>query len=43
MNFELMPQVPLWQPSQDAVMAPTLDGYTYQFHRQVDFRDLSSK
>ena len=23
MHFDLMPQVPLWQPSQDAVMAPT--------------------
>jgi peptide/nickel transport system substrate-binding protein len=43
MHFELMPQIPLWQPSQDAVMAPTLEGYTYQFHRQVDYRDLSRK
>ncbi|NIK47290.1 ABC transporter substrate-binding protein [Variibacter gotjawalensis] len=42
-HFELMPQVPLWQPSQDAVMATTLDGYVYQFHRQIDFRDLSRK
>jgi peptide/nickel transport system substrate-binding protein len=39
--FDLMPVVPLWSPSQDAVMAPSLDGYVYQFHRQVDFRDLS--
>lgn len=43
MHFELMPQIPLWQPSQDAVMAPTIEGYTYQFHRQVDYRDLSRK
>jgi peptide/nickel transport system substrate-binding protein len=42
-NFDQMPQVPLWQPSQDAVMAPTIEGYTYQFHRQVDYRDLSRK
>jgi peptide/nickel transport system substrate-binding protein len=42
-NFDQMPQIPLWQPSQDAVMAPTLTGYTYQFHRQVDYRDLSRK
>jgi len=42
-HFELMPQVPLWQPSQDAVMAPTIEGYVYQFHRQIDFRDLSRK
>ena len=38
-----MPQIALWQPSQDAVMAKSLDGYTYQFHRQVDYRDLSRK
>ncbi|RTL61445.1 MAG: ABC transporter substrate-binding protein [Hyphomicrobiales bacterium] len=43
MHFELMPQIPLWQPSQDAVMAPNIEGYTYQFHRQVDYRDLSCK
>lgn len=42
-HFELMPQVLLWQPAQDAVMAPSIEGYTYQFHRQVDFRDLSRK
>ena len=36
-----MPQIALWQPSQDAVMAKSIDGYTYQFHRQVDYRDLS--
>lgn len=38
-----VPQVPLvmlWQPNQDAVMAKSIDGYTYQFYRQVDFRDL---
>ena len=38
-----MPQVALWQPSQDAVMAKSIEGYTYQFHRQVDYRDLSRK
>jgi peptide/nickel transport system substrate-binding protein len=42
-NFDQMPQIPLWQPSQDAVMASNLTGYTYQFHRQVDYRDLSRK
>src|SRR5882757_2035023 len=39
-HFEQMPQIMLWQPSQDAVMSPSLEGYTYQFHRQVDYRDL---
>ncbi len=38
-----MPLVLLWQANQDAVMAANLDGYTYWFHRQLDFRDLSRK
>jgi peptide/nickel transport system substrate-binding protein len=38
-----MPLVLLWQANQDAVMVPNLEGYTYWFHRQVDFRDLSRK
>jgi peptide/nickel transport system substrate-binding protein len=42
-HFAEMPQIALWQPSQDAVMAKSIDGYTYQFHRQVDYRDLSRK
>ena len=42
-HFSEMPQIPLWQPSQDAVMAPSIEGYTYQFHRQVDYRDLRRK
>ena len=43
LHFELMPQIPIWQPNQDAVMQPTIDGYVYQFHRQVDYRDLSRR
>ena len=42
-HFAEMPQIPLWQPNQDAVMAPSMEGYTYQFHRQVDYRDLRRK
>jgi peptide/nickel transport system substrate-binding protein len=42
-HFSEMPQIPLWQPNQDAVMAASVEGYTYQFHRQVDYRDLSRK
>ncbi len=34
------PLILLWQPNQDAVMAANVDGYTYQFYRQADFRDL---
>lgn len=42
-HFDQMFQIPLWQPAQDAVMAPSLDGYVYQFTRQVDYRNLSRK
>ena len=35
------PLIMLWQPNQDAVMAKSIDGYTYEFYRQVDFRDLT--
>ena len=35
------PLIMLWQPNQDAVMAQSLQNYTYEFYRQVDFRDLS--
>ena len=34
------PLIMLWQPNHDAVMASSIDGYTYQFYRQADFRDL---
>ena len=40
---EEVPLILLWQPNQDSVMAPSIEGYTYWFHRQVDFRDLSRK
>src|ERR1700736_4665429 len=42
-HFAEMPQVALWQTSQAAVTATSIDGYTYQFHRQVDYRDLRRK
>ena len=35
-----VPLVMLWQPNQDAAMAKSIDGYTYEFYRQADFRDL---
>ena len=34
------PLIMLWQPNQDAAMAKSVEGYTYQFYRQADFRDL---
>ena len=41
LEAEQVPLLLLWQANQDAVMSPSLRGYTYWFHRQVDFRDLS--
>jgi peptide/nickel transport system substrate-binding protein len=38
-----VPMVMLWQANQDAVMAPSIDGYVYEYHRQVDFRHLRRK
>jgi peptide/nickel transport system substrate-binding protein len=34
------PLIMLWQPNHDAAMGKSVDGYTYQFYRQADFRDL---
>ncbi|MGJ4900753.1 ABC transporter substrate-binding protein [Bradyrhizobium sp. HKCCYLS2058] len=42
-HFDKMFQIPIWQAAQDAVMQPTVDGYVYQFTRQVDYRNLSRK
>jgi peptide/nickel transport system substrate-binding protein len=36
-----VPLVMLWQPNHDAVMGKSVDGYTYQFYRQADFRTLT--
>lgn len=41
--LDAMPLVLLWQSNIDAVMAPDIEGYTYWFHRQLDFRDLRRK
>ena len=35
-----LPLIPLWQANQEAVMAPSISGYTYWYHRQIDIRDL---
>ena len=34
------PIVLLWQPNLEAVMDPSIDGFTYWYHRQTDYRDL---
>jgi peptide/nickel transport system substrate-binding protein len=36
-----VPLVPLWKPTLNAVMARNIEGFTYWFLRQPDFRDLS--
>jgi peptide/nickel transport system substrate-binding protein len=36
-----VPLVMLWQPNQDAAMVKSIEGYTYQFYRQADFRTLT--
>jgi peptide/nickel transport system substrate-binding protein len=40
LEAEQVPVVMLWQPSLEAVMAKNVDGFTYWFHRQIDYRDL---
>lgn len=37
---EQTPLVMLYQSNLDAVMAKNVDGFTYQFHRLTDYRDL---
>jgi peptide/nickel transport system substrate-binding protein len=34
------PLIMVWQPNHDAAMAKNVDGYTYEFYRQADFRPL---
>jgi peptide/nickel transport system substrate-binding protein len=36
-----VPELFLWQPNHVAVMAITIEVYTYQYYLQIDFRDLS--
>jgi peptide/nickel transport system substrate-binding protein len=38
---EEQPEIFLWQPNNETVMARSLEGATYQYYRQIDFRDLS--
>lgn len=38
---EEQPLVMVFQANLDAVMAPTVEGFTYRYHRQVDYRDLA--
>jgi peptide/nickel transport system substrate-binding protein len=36
-----IPRVPLFQYYLDAAMQPSIQGYTYWFHRAIDFRSIS--
>jgi peptide/nickel transport system substrate-binding protein len=38
---EQTPLIMLYQSNLDAVMAKNVDGFTYQFHRLADYRDLN--
>lgn len=37
---EAMPMAMLWSPNHDAIIGKDIDGYTYWFHRNADYRDL---
>ncbi len=36
--FDDLPRIPLWQPTLESAMTPSLQGYEFWFHRQVDAR-----
>jgi peptide/nickel transport system substrate-binding protein len=38
--YDEVPRVPLFQPLQDVALRSEVRGYTYWFHRQLDFRSL---
>jgi peptide/nickel transport system substrate-binding protein len=39
--FAEVPRIPLFQPYLNVAMQRNISGYTYWFHRQVDYRSLS--
>jgi peptide/nickel transport system substrate-binding protein len=40
MAWQEMPRVPVVQPTLSVAMQPSVSGYQYWFHRQLDFRQL---
>ena len=40
-GYDEVPRVPLFQPTMDVAMRKDVQGYTYWFHLQPDYRDLS--
>lgn len=39
--YKEVPRIPLFQPNLDVAMQKNISGYTYWFHRQLDYRSLS--
>lgn len=39
--YEEVPRIPLFQPNLEVAMQPSVTGYTYWFHRQLDYRTLA--
>jgi peptide/nickel transport system substrate-binding protein len=39
--FDEVPRIPLFQPTLDVAMQKNITGYTYWFHRQLDYRQLA--
>lgn len=39
-SAEDAPRIPLFQTNLDVAMKPSVEGYTYWFHRQADFRQI---
>ena len=40
---EDVPRIPLFQPTADVAMQKNIEGYTYWFHLQPDYRQISKK
>ena len=40
-SFDEVPRIPLFQPTLSAAMQKNVSGYTYWFHRQLDYRSLA--
>jgi peptide/nickel transport system substrate-binding protein len=40
MAYADVPRVPLFQPYLNVATQPNISGYTYWFHRQVDYRSI---
>jgi peptide/nickel transport system substrate-binding protein len=41
--FDEVPRIPLFQPMQDVAMSDAVHGYTFWFHRQLDFRSMAKE